>query len=296
MRICAIVLNYLGFSDTVECVESLLEDNCVEQIVIVENSPSGEERRQVERHFSRRKRIRILVAGKNLGFAGGVNFALISMGIGSFDAFLILNNDTLIPTGAIALLERGCHKGDLDFVAPAIYGYPETSQVWSKGNYYNRFTGLMSQHPLGFVPGNLYYLTGCCLLIRNTVFEAIGLFDETFFMYGEDVEFCFRAASKGLRYSLVPEAKIFHKVSGSSGNNSLFYEYHVCRSHLLLCAKLARTPQEVWISLFLKSVLMSLRAVWRIFRYGNLNSLQGLRLSVSEFFRKQEAISKDALL
>jgi N-acetylglucosaminyl-diphospho-decaprenol L-rhamnosyltransferase len=285
MRICAIVLNYLGFSDTVECVGSLLEDDALSQIVIVENSVSDEERSKIQHTFCGREEICILCPEKNLGFAGGVNFALTSVDISAFDAFLILNNDTLIPAGTIRLLEGGLHNADFDFVAPVIYEYPETGLIWSKGNHYNRFTGLIFHYPLAFVPGSLYYLTGCCLLIRSEVFKTIGLFDEIFFMYGEDVEFCFRAVEHGLKFGLVPEARIFHKGTGSSGNNSLFYEYHINRSHLLLCNKLARTPKEVWISWPLKLVAMSMRAIWRVLRYGNLHALEGLRLSMLEFLR-----------
>jgi N-acetylglucosaminyl-diphospho-decaprenol L-rhamnosyltransferase len=285
MKICAIVLNYYGFFDTVECVESLLGNESLEQIVIVENSANQEEQGKIESRFFDRKRIKIHCPGKNLGFAGGVNFALNSIGVSAFDAFLILNNDTLIPTGTVGFLEGRLRNGDFDFVAPVIYRYPETDLIWSQGNYYNRYTGVLSRHRVGFLPGNIYYLTGCCLLIRGAVFETIGLFDEAFFMYGEDVEFCFRAAKRGLKYGLAPEAKIFHKGSESSGNNSLFYENHINRSHLLLCSKLAHTCGEAMMSWVLKLILMSLRAIWRVFRYGNLNSLQGLRLSMSGFRR-----------
>jgi N-acetylglucosaminyl-diphospho-decaprenol L-rhamnosyltransferase len=280
MRICAIILNYFGHPDTIECVRALLEDDTLTQVVIVENSANEAERSQIEGSFLHRERVRILSPGKNLGFAGGVNFALGYFGIGSFDAFLILNNDTLIPVGTLRQLEKGLASSGYDFVAPVIYGYPHTTSIWSKGDYYNRFTGLIFHHLMGFVPGNLYYLTGCCLLIPSWVFETLGSFDETFFMYGEDIEFCFRANRKGVKFGLVPEAKIFHKGTGSSGNNSLFYEYHMNRSHLLLCARLARTPKEAWFSWALKSIALSMRAIWRVFRFGNFNSLRGLRLSV----------------
>jgi N-acetylglucosaminyl-diphospho-decaprenol L-rhamnosyltransferase len=285
MEICAIILNYFGHTDTIACVESLLGDESPEQIVIVENSANQEEQGKIESRFLDRKRITVLSPGKNLGFAGGVNFALCSIGISAFDAFLILNNDTLIPRGTVRCLEERLRNGDLDFVAPVIHRYPETGLIWSKGVYYNRYTGLVSHHRLGFLPGNFFYLTGCCLLIPGGVFETIGLFDETFFMYGEDVEFCFRSARQGLKYGLAHEAKIFHKGSGSSGNNSLFYENHMNRSHLLLCSKLARASGEARMSWVLKLTLMSLRAIWRVLRYGNLNSLKGLRLSMSGFRR-----------
>lgn len=293
MKICAVILNYFGFADTAECVESLLSDDRLDQIVIVENSANEEERSKIEHALSDQERVRILCPGKNLGFAGGVNFALSSPGMAAFEAFLVLNNDTLIPAGTVNLLERGLLKGDFGFVAPAIYCYPETGLLWSNGNYYNRFTGLVSQRPLNFMPGSLNYLTGCCLLIHRRVFEAIGLFDETFFMYGEDVEFCHRATQQGLRYGLIHEARIFHKGSGSAEHNSLFYENHINRSHLLLSRSLAQTPKEAWISWGLKVVVMSFRAFRRTLRYRNLHALQGLRLAISGVLRRQRVSSED---
>jgi N-acetylglucosaminyl-diphospho-decaprenol L-rhamnosyltransferase len=283
MRICAIILNFFGFVDTLECVESLLVDDDLEQIVIVENSGSEDERSEIESKFVKREQICILCPGKNLGFAGGVNFALGMIGIANYDAFLILNNDTLVPPGTVRRLETKLQDEDFDFVAPTIYGYPETSMVWSEGTYYSRYTGLICDHPMGLLPGKFYYLTGCCLLIRSGAFETIGLFDETFFMYGEDVEFCFRAARRGLKFGLAHETRIYHKGTGSSGNNSLFYEHHMNRSHLLLCTKLAHTSKEARFCWFSKLIVVSLRALWRVFRFGNLNSLRGLRLSLSGF-------------
>ena len=291
MEICAIVLNYFGSADTLECLDSLLQDDMLRVVVVVDNSACDEERRRLEKGLGGRERIRIIHPGKNLGFAGGVNFALSWLGLAAFDACLILNNDTLVPPGTVSLLEQGLLEGDFGLVAPAIYNYPETDSVWSNGNAYHRFTGLISHHPLR-MPGNLYYLTGCCLLIRRVVFERIGLLDESFFMYGEDVEYCYRAARHGLKYGVVPEAKIFHKGSGSSQNNSLFYEYHLNRAHLLLCERLARTSAEARLCGLSKMAVISLRAFWRVFRYGNLNSLRGFRKSVAEFLRGKKGMGR----
>jgi N-acetylglucosaminyl-diphospho-decaprenol L-rhamnosyltransferase len=284
MRVCAILLNYFGFCDTVQCVESLLADDGLEQVVVVDNSSNEDERNKLEHALLHRGRIRILGPSRNLGFAGGVNFGLNAVGTAEFDAFLILNNDTLVPAGTVRCLETRLNDGDFDFVAPAIYNYPDINQMWSNGNNYNRFTGLISQYPYMSIPGDFYYLTGCCLLIRSQVFNKIGFFDEGFFMYGEDVEFCFRAGEHGFKYGLVPEARIFHKGTESSGSNSLFYEYHITRSHLLLCNKLARSSDEKRFSFSLKLFVLSLRAFWRALWYGNANSLRGLCLAFSDFF------------
>lgn len=291
MEICAIILNYFGSAATLECINSLRKDNVLKKIVIVENSATEEERSRIEQSIGEKELICLLCPGKNLGFAGGVNFALSSPGMAAFEAFLILNNDTLVPAGTVSLLEKRLLEGDFCFVAPAIHEYTDSDSLWSNGNAYNRLTGLISQHRMSLT-GTVNYLTGCCLLIRRTVFERIGLFDETFFMYGEDVDFCFRAAKMGLKYGVVSEARIFHKGSASSGNNSIFYEYHVNRGHLLLCQRLARNPQDARLCRISKLMVIFLRAFWRALKYGNLNSLRGLRMAVSDFLRGGANVSK----
>lgn len=292
MEICAIVLNYFGAADTLECLGSLLQDSVLRQIVVVENSASDEERARIKSGVGEKEWFRILCPERNLGFAGGVNHALSILGVDAYDAFLLINNDTIVPTGTVRLLEERLIEGGFGFVAPSIYQYPEISSVWSRGSQYNRYAGLVTNHRLSVLPGNLYYLTGCCLLIRSGVLKKIGLFDESFFMYGEDVEFCYRAARHGLKYGVVPEAKIFHKGSRSSQNNSLFYEYHLNRAHLLLCERLARTSAEARLCGLSKMAVISLRAFWRVFRSGNLNSLRGFRKSVAEFLRAKKGMGR----
>jgi N-acetylglucosaminyl-diphospho-decaprenol L-rhamnosyltransferase len=159
--------------------------------------------------------------------------------------------------------------------SPVIYHHPEQDKLWSRGNYYNSWTGLLTEKPISLLPGDFFYLPGCCLLIRTRVFEAIGLFDEDFFMYGEDTEFCFRAFQKGFKAGIVPEAKIYHKTGSSAVHNSFFYEQHINRSHFLLGHKLFL---NVYARLFvqtLKTILLGMRAIMRTLRYKNLNAFKG---------------------
>jgi GT2 family glycosyltransferase len=133
------------------------------------------------------------------------------------------------------------------------------------------------------LPGNFYYLTGCCLLIRRKVFESIGLFDEDFFMYGEDVEFCHRAVSNKYCLGIVPNAVIYHKTGSSSVQNSLFYEYHINRAHFLLSGKLSGSTRLMKIfTMLLKLFFLGLRAFVRTCRFRNLNALRGYAKALTE--------------
>ena len=280
MKICAIILNYFGHEDTVACVESLARQQ-ISRIIILENSGSNDERAKLESAFEGFSKVDIIASEDNLGFARGVNHILRQYLSNPFDAFLILNNDTIASPTLIETLVNGMERHGLDCVAPVIYHYPETDIVWSGGNYYNRLTGLITHRPHR-LPGEMFYLTGCCLLIRRYVFEGAGLLDESFFMYGEDIEFSSRAQRNGFVTGIVPDASLYHRASASSRNNSLFYEYHLTRGHFLLLGTLSRSKNEVYLSSLGKMLCLGLRALVRTMRYGNGNALQGYARAIKE--------------
>jgi GT2 family glycosyltransferase len=99
-------------------------------------------------------------------------------------------------------------------------------------------------------------------------------------MYGEDVEFCFRAVQKGFRIGIVDKAHIYHKGNVSSQFNSLFYEYHLNRCHLLLCEKLSEDAREQKLSFVVKLISLTMRALLRSFRYRNTNAISGYKQAI----------------
>ncbi|MEI6125261.1 MAG: glycosyltransferase family 2 protein [Pseudomonadota bacterium] len=274
MRLCAILLNYFGHQETIDCI-NCLAGQPLERIVVVENSGDASEENILRSSLSGFPNVELIASGSNLGFAGGVNFALKRMLPFGFDAFLLLNNDTLPPVGLIQKLLHGADAQSLDLASPIIYCHPEQAVLWSKGSYYNVWTGLVTSNPIPAVPGNFFYLPGCCLLIRRCVFESIGFFDEAFFMYGEDVDFCHRAAGRGFRMGIIPDAAIYHKTGSSAGHNSFFYEHHVNRAHLVLSKKNFSVNSLQAVALCLKIIFLGMRALLRTARYGNLNSIRG---------------------
>ncbi len=274
MKICAIILNYFGYSDTIDCVKTLADQD-ISKIVLLENSGSDVEKRKLDEAFEHISHVEVTPSKTNLGFSGGVNYILRQMLPRQFDAFLIVNNDILAPPNLIENLIKGMRAESLDLGAPLIYHYPEKHLLWSQGNFYNLISGIVRNSPIHYLPRNLFYLTGCCLFVRKRVFDTVGFFDESFFMYGEDVEFCYRAKNNGFRIGVVKEAQIYHRVNASSQNNSLFYEYHINRGHFLLSRKLSRSNVERVAFLSTKFLVMGIRALVRTIRYRSLNALRG---------------------
>jgi len=280
MNICCVVLNYFGHEDTITCVQALVNQNDLKKIIIVENSANFTELSILKDIFKNDKHVEILEPLQNLGFSGGVNLAVNSAIDSSFDAFLLLNNDTIIPPNTVKHLAKGLIDNGFDMASPIIYCYPEKHKVWAKGYYYNRFIGLITQRDISFIPGTIFYLSGCCLLVRRQVFQDIGQFDTSFFMYGEDVEFCFRASQKGFRIGIVDKACIYHKGNVSSQFNSLFYEYHINRCHFLLCNKLSKNKAEQRLSFAIKIFSLVMRALLRSLKYKNTNAISGYKQAI----------------
>ncbi|MGV7222921.1 MAG: glycosyltransferase family 2 protein [Nitrospinales bacterium] len=282
MKICGVVLNYFGLEDTITCVQALVNQNELKKIIIVENSANITELSILKNIFKNDGQVEILEPSQNLGFSGGVNLAVNSVLDSGFDAFLLLNNDTLVPSNTVKHLAKGLIDNGFDMASPIIYCYPEKHKVWAKGYFYNRFVGLITQRNISFIPGTTFYLSGCCILIRHKVFKDIGLLDTSFFMYGEDVEFCFRAVQKDFRIGIVDKAYIYHKGNVSSQFNSLFYEYHINRCHFLLCNKLYKNKMEQRLSFIIKIFSLAMRALLRSYKYKNSNAILGYKQAIVE--------------
>lgn len=274
MNICAIVINYFGYENTIPCVRSLMPQG-ISKIVVLDNSAEENQEMALLEAFQDLIQVDVIRSKHNMGFAGGVNFVLREMLRQPFDAYLLLNNDTLSPDGLIENLVTGVNHSSLDVAAPHIYGYPMKDVLWSKGNHYNNVTGFITRKPIPIIPRTYYYLTGCCLIVKREVFEKIGLFDESFFMYGEDVEFCHRAKKNGFRIGVVEDAQIYHRVNASSQNNSFSYEYHINRGHFILSKKLSHSRFDYIAFFSIKFIILVMRALVRTIRYRNLNALRG---------------------
>ena len=78
---------------------------------------------------------------------------------------------------------------------------------------------------------------GAGMLIRCSVFERIGLFDERFFLYLEDMDFCLRAQAAGFSLLFVPQAHVWHKGAASTANHNGFRKYHFVRSTIHFARK-----------------------------------------------------------
>jgi GT2 family glycosyltransferase len=164
--------------------------------------------------------------GKNLGFGEGNNVGIryaLEHGAGWI---LLLNNDVVVaPDMLSALMNVAEPDPSIGILAPKIYFHDLPDTIWYAGGKVNYWTGMVSHRGLRQKDRGQFdraedtaYITGCAMLIRRTVPERVGLFDPIFFpAYSEDADLSTRTVRAGYRLVYVPQARLWHNVSASSG-------------------------------------------------------------------------------
>jgi len=250
-----IIVNYNTDTETHQCLTSLRQihsSGFKHQIVIVDNGS--------RETFALTKKelelpVEVVRSESNLGFTGGNNLG-ITYALDKYqsDYVLLLNNDTYVNPTFLREMCSFSHKHpQYGLICPKIYfarGY-EYHQIYrpsDRGNvlWYGGgsidwpnllcFHRAVDEVDRGQVDSQLTsdFATGCCVLIKREVLEKIGLFDERYFLYLEDVDLSVRAEAAGYGIGFASQAKVWHKNAGSSGGaGSTLHQYYQTRNRLL---------------------------------------------------------------
>jgi N-acetylglucosaminyl-diphospho-decaprenol L-rhamnosyltransferase len=272
-RIAVVILNYRSYRDCQNSIDSVMR-KLNAYVFLVDNSEDIAEETKLKMLFGDKSSIHLIFPRKNLGFAGGVNLALRQAVASGFARFFLLNNDAILINNAQHVLNEAFEKYPMSLIAPTI--------IWgntlSKGNYYHKYLGLLVGNRPKNTLGWFYYLTGCALAFDKHLLEKVGYLNESFFMYGEDIEYSYRTTSSGLPLILIDEEIVVHKGSQSAKMASFFYEYHLVYSHFLLCFLLFKNPLEKTTAFLCKTAVLMIRAFARCLRYRSLVPLMALLL------------------
>jgi GT2 family glycosyltransferase len=186
-----------------------------------------------------------VLTGRNLGFSGGVNVGIRAALERGASAVLLVNSDVIVPPDCIERLERvlldNPHTG---IAGPIVAARSAPAIVASLGISYNPLTGRMRHQGFGdrMCTGRPAHtpvdgVSGCLVLIKREVFEAIGLFDEDYFFSFEDLDYCLRARRAGFDTVLAGGATAYHEGGRSIGASSPERIYFAARNHLLLASR-----------------------------------------------------------
>ncbi len=243
----SVLVHYTNLSDTIECIESLQKQDYINhQIVLVDNGSQYHDSQTIQRLFPQ---IICLRNKSNLGFTGGYNTGIrFSLKLNP-DYVFILNNDVILKSDVIKILVKAFQaKREVGIVSPIIYYYDEPDQIWSAGGKVNKITlNMVDNHGRHKSFSEIVerdFISGCAVMFKKEVLEKVGLFDEDYFSYYEDYDISFRIKKAGYKQLLVPQAKIWHKVSKSSGGKDNTLErYYMARNSILFFLKHAKLWQ-----------------------------------------------------
>lgn len=265
--VAALILEYRSPEKTVACVRSILEDG-VREILVIDNSDDGGLTfRQLNSSIGSLEGVRIHCASGNHGFAAGVN-----LGLRMIEArrVLLINNDAIAMPGLTKYLCKAIESSlDTTIAYPKLVHAGRLMQEV----YYHRWFATISPVP-GM--GKFKLPRGCCMMIATDRLPPGPLFDEAFFMYGEEIELGWRIQRLGGRITFVPEAAVEHEGSGASIVGSLFYEFHTARAHLLLGDKLSRNRVERGLLAMVRLPSLVMRAFLRAMKAKRLVPLTAL--------------------
>ena len=210
---------------TAECLESLVRvDYHRRKILLVDNGSTDGSLNTIR---AARRGADILALPSNLGFAGGMNAGIRhALGRGA-EMVLLLNNDTRVDRAFLrAMVDAMLSHPAAGMVVPKIYYAAEPTRIWFAGGAISFWLGTMRhigirEYDRGQydTPREIQHATGCCLLVRREVIGRVGMLDESYYLYGEDADWVARTRTAGYQIIYEPQAKIWHKVSVSSGGH-----------------------------------------------------------------------------
>lgn len=277
-----VVVSHNGSPLLQACLESLATDpdRGRYEVTVVDNASTDGAAEMVRRAHPG---VRVIESGSNLGFARAANIGIRDS---TGEYILLLNPDTVVPAGTLricvdALVQRpdvgmlGCKlvrpDGTLDHACKRSFPTPSSALVhMSKlprlmgGNQPGSYTAAhIDEDETGLVDA----VNGAFMLVRRTALDSVGLLDERYWMYGEDLDWCFRFWAAGWPVLYWPGATVLHVKSGIAGRHRawrtnlsfhramwLFFSRHQARNYSPL------VKSAVWTAIWLKLAASATRS------------------------------------
>lgn len=259
-NITVVIVNWNGKDDTVRCLDSLQKVNLMGNtlsIIVVDNGSTNDSVAVIKKAYPS---ITLIETRKNLGFTGGNNRGIQkAIEIGA-DLIWLLNNDTIVDKNvlsfAYAFEDEGVGAcGSKIYFAPGHefhhnkYKESERGHVfWYAGGIIDWKNLYASHRGVDEVDKGQYdkieetpFITGCSLVVRREVIKQVGMLDDRYYLYLEDLDLNIRIQKAGLKTLYVPTSILWHVNAGSSGRpGNPTHEYYFTRNRLLLGMRYAK--------------------------------------------------------
>jgi GT2 family glycosyltransferase len=278
-RVTAIVLHYGPIEDTLDAARSLLASDIPIAITVVDNAGSSQLAIALANVSPR---ITVLRAPGNLGFAAGVNLGLRSGLAGDSAYFFLLNNDAAVERSTIReLLAFADSRAKAGIVGPVVRYAWDPAKVNSFGLRMRRIIPVMQgvwpprEGSKGSTEAiSLDVIGASAMLVNRKVLESIGLLDEVYFMYYEDVDFCLRARAAGFEVWGLPHVRAYHKATAGSNRRLRQRAALSGRSRIIFYARLLGQRAPLFFPIYVAISLLR-SVVWSLAE-GDLGSARAM--------------------
>ena len=215
-----IIVTYNSQNCIESCLQSIKKQKIQANILIIDNDSTDNTWKKLEK--TKRANITLIKNKTNNGFAKTVNQG-IKYAIENFNSFLflLLNPDAVLADKCLENLIKEISSEKKIGLCSSIIKDPQNNKIiFQQGqiNWLKMSTTHSDQNQ-----SKPDYLTGCCLLIKKAVIDKINGFDEYFFLYYEDADFCLRARQNDFHLKIISKAICFHQESQSSNSNIKTY-------------------------------------------------------------------------
>ena len=218
-KVSLVVLNWNGLENTIECLESLQKITYANyEVIVVDNGSAGNDAQVLRERFG--GYAHIIQNDRNYGYTGGNNIGMRhALSNSSPDYFLILNNDVDVAPDFLTEMVNVAEGDDsIGIVGPKVYYYDFPNIIQSAGCRIGMRRGISTSIGNKEIDNGQYdavremdHVMGCCLLIKREVVEKVGMFDESYFCYWDEVDYCTRARKTGYKVIYAPKARMWHK-------------------------------------------------------------------------------------
>jgi GT2 family glycosyltransferase len=238
--VAIIVLNWNKASETLLCVEALLCQTYANLRVIVVDNGSIEPIGPIP------ATVTLLQNSRNLGFAGGVNVGIARALTDGAEYIWLVNNDAIPDPHALSrcvdLMKMDCSLG---LVSPVILNADANSEVEFCGGFWDGKTFSTTVERATYQRWHeesaaSIWLVGTAMLIKRSLAETIGFFDDAFFAYWEDNDYCVRAIHAKFRCAIALDGTVHHSSGTPKTHPELkpvHYHYYMARNELLFIRK-----------------------------------------------------------
>ena len=293
-EIAVIILNWNQALDTIACAQKVQVWDCRPAVILVDNNSFGDDVNLMNQEVLGST---VIALKTNKGFAGANNLGLKQVMEDSFDYVLLLNNDAAIDEVDLQHLVRIMeNNAEIGVIGPSVFDIVDdvidnvSVGGYSPAHYINTRIYCKDQSaPASAKLQVVDYVPGTAALLRCSVLEAIGVFDEQYFFSGEMADLCERVSQAGFKCCIASDYEALHYVDKKEGLRSNLYTYYNLRNRWLYAKKFYPRQRAYWVKVYIKLLVGSLmrmqfrraRMIWlaathAIFgRFGNQNAYFG---------------------